>query len=245
MLELAGVAYSGPDPVSQANLLDRYVLLSLLQDAGINVPRFALANAASATINSLEFPISVKHRHDPDIRSIRVRNHKALEKAAGKVMQASLKPALLEEKTRGRGFRVSLIGNEQLECLPLLELGSATGESKSCPAELDDSTADLIREIAYNAFKASGCRDYARVDVRLSEDGEITVVSIHWDGVLARRGSFIRSAEAAGYSYAQVIHRIIDTASARYGTAPQNNEVTPFEPAEYSKWLPGKRVGAQ
>ena len=38
--------------------------------------------------------------------------------------------------------------------------------------------------------------------------------------VFARNGSFVRSAEAAGYSFADLIHRVVHEASRRYGAGP-------------------------
>jgi len=244
MLELAGVAFTGPDPVAQANMLDRYVLLTLLSNADIAVPQFVLSSAKAATINNLEYPVSVRARREPDESSIKARNFAELEAAVEQVQQSTGLPALLEERIAGREIRVCLIGNGELECLPILERRPTRQPRKQCPAKLDDSDADRLRETAFKAFNASGCRDYARIDLRLTDDGQPIVIDVKWDGVLTPRGSFARAAEAAGYSYARLLHRIIDTAAMRYGARPASTTM-PFEAAEFSTWLPGKRVNAQ
>ena len=244
MLELAGVAFTGPDPVAQANMLDRYVLLTLLSNADIAVPQFVLSSAMAATINNLEYPVSVRARREPDESSIKVRNFAELEAAVEQVQQSTGLPALLEERIAGREIRVCLIGNGELECLPILERRPTRQPRKQCPAKLDDSDADRLRETAFKAFNASGCRDYARIDLRLTDDGQPIVIDVKWDGVLIPRGSFARAAEAAGYSYARLLHRIIDTAAVRYGARPASTAM-PSEATEFSTWLPGKRVNAQ
>ena len=128
--------------------------------------------------------------------------------------------ALIEEYVEGRDIRVSLLGNETIECLPLLERMSTRGR-KLCPAPIDDALAERIRECAYNAYAAVGCRDYGRIDIRLSKSsGAPKVVGVNWADIFARRGSFVRSAEAAGYSFADLMHRIVHDASRRYGAEP-------------------------
>lgn len=244
MLELAGVAFTGPDPVAQANMLDRYVLLTLLRNADIRVPRFILSSASAATINSLDYPVSVRLRREPDEHSIKVKNFSELEAAVEQAQKSTGLPALLEERISGREMRVCLIGNGELECLPILERRPTRHQRKQCPAELDDADADRLRQTAFKAFNAAGCRDYARIDLLLTDDGEPIVIDVKWDDILAPRGSFVRAAEAAGYSYARLIHRIVDTAAMRYGLLPASTAM-PFEATESSTWLPGKRVNAQ
>ncbi len=245
MLELAGVAYSGPDPVAQANIVDRYVMLSLLRDAGVDVPRFALSTATRREIRKLNFPVSVRLRSEADVRSIRIKDRNELKQLIRESIESGNPLLLIEERISGREIRVSLIGNEILECLPLLERRSSKAKQKECPAHVDEVLADRIREVAYSAYHAAGCRDYARIDVRLVEDNQPVVIAVQWDGVLARHGSFVTSAEVAGYSYAQLMHRIVAAAASRYGTTIETAVTAPLEPTEFSKWLPDKQVGAQ
>ena len=62
MLEMAGVAYTGPDPVSYARAQDRYSLLSLLESSDISVPRFELIQAGSRSRQNLQYPLAVRPR---------------------------------------------------------------------------------------------------------------------------------------------------------------------------------------
>jgi len=233
MLEMAGIAYTGPNPVTHARFLDRYALMLLLQQAGIPVARFSLIANISERISDLRFPLSVRPRYEPGVGPAVVWDRSTLADTACHVMNHYAQDALIEEYVEGRDIRVSLLGNEIIECLPLVERSPKNGR-KVCPAPIDEAMAERVRECAYNAYAAVGCRDYARIDIRLSKSsGEPKVVGVNWADIFARRGSFIRSAEAAGYSFADLVHRIIDDASRRYGAGPTPH-ATRGEAGEFS-----------
>jgi D-alanine-D-alanine ligase len=165
-----------------------------------------------------------------------VTDQESLERRVGEILLAYSGPAMVEEAVEGRDIRVSLLGNETIECLPLLERRGRG--RKVVPAPLDNELADRIRWCAFNAYIVAGCRDYARVDLRVPTRGaEPIVVGVQWAGVLVRAGSFVLSAEAAGYSLNSLMHRIVYEASLRYGTsakwaqwqAPLEHSVVPFQ----------------
>ncbi|MGI9264865.1 MAG: hypothetical protein ACR2QU_08040, partial [Gammaproteobacteria bacterium] len=148
--------------------------------------------------------------------------------------------AVVEEIPRGREIRVSLLGNAWLECLPLLERGSSRKARKRCPAPVSEDEATEIKELARRVFIATGCRDYARIDIRLSEgEDPPTVIGVSWDGVLAQRGSMAKSAEVAGYSYTDLIVRIVEEAALRYGAESAPEIATSGQELPDSKLPPG------
>jgi hypothetical protein len=54
----------------------------------------------------------------------------------------------------------------------------------------------------------------------LSVFGQPLVVDVNWADLFSQRGSFILAAEAAGWSFGDLIRRIIEVASLRYAGAP-------------------------
>jgi len=121
----------------------------------------------------------------------------------------------VEEIVKGREIRVALLGNEILECLPLLEY--SPGESgKVCPAPLEDALAERIRNCAAAAYRAANCRDYARIDIRISRFEDPVVIDVKWVDLFAGRGSFVTSAEAAHYTFPALMRRIMMEAARRY-----------------------------
>lgn len=216
LLEMSGLAYTGPDPVAHNRMLDRYVLMLLLRQAGVAVPDFKLMTGEEDDVGTLRFPLSVRPRCEPDAGQIIVEHRRDLDDAIARVAQQYAQHAIVENYIDDFEIRVCLLGNDSIEFLPLLQVDAA-GNGKICPAPLDAALADRIRDCAYRSFIAAGCRDYARIDIRIGEDGEPNVVQISSLGIFPRAGSFARSAEVAGYAFRDLMRRIIEIAWIRYG----------------------------
>lgn len=219
MLEMSGVAYSGPDPIVQVRLQDRYALLSSLQQAGVPVPPFRLARGRRGARFDLACPQLVSARHEPDAAATLVRDAAECRTAVERIVARHGPEFLVEAWCPGAEFRVALLGNSQIECLPLLQVDAA-GRPHACPPLIDDALADRIRACARDAYRAAGCRDYARVDVRLTANGAPCVVGVRAHGILARTGSVAAMAEAAGLSWGDLTRCIVEMVFARNGVEP-------------------------
>ncbi len=94
-----------------------------------------------------------------------------------------------------------------------------------------------MREYAKSTFVACDCRDYARVDLCVSDLGTLYVLDVVCIDLFASRGSYVRAANQAGYDFAQVMCRVVELARARYltGERPQPELVshTPSRPARH------------
>jgi len=216
MLEIAGIPYTGPDPQSQSRLSDRYALLTLLEKSRVPVPPHKLISEPGRSAK-LELPASARPRYEPDATRIVVRKKRGVEKAVREIRSVHDQPTVLESIVRGREINVAVLGNETLECLPLVERGD---DRVDCPASLEPAVADEIRACARAAFRAAGCRDYARIKVRLSADRGPVVIDVIWIPSFARRGAFALAAEKAGYSFGALMRRVVTEAAARYPVRP-------------------------
>lgn len=216
LLEMAGVAYTGPDPMGHARLQDRFALLSMLQQAGVPVPPFRLLDGPSGSApGDLAFPLLVRPCNETEAAAI-------LVKTADELGQAVEQNHRQGQQTLGERwydepeFRVTLVGNGAVECLPLLQV-EAAGKRRICPAAIDEALASRIRACAHRAYATAGCRDYARIDLRLDAAGEPCVVGIHAQEILARKGSVATMTEAAGLGWGGFARRIVELAAARNG----------------------------
>jgi D-alanine-D-alanine ligase len=90
--------------------------------------------------------------------------------------------------------------------------GTRTFVSKDLTPKLDA----LLRTTALDAFHALRLRDYARVDMRLSESREAYVIELNPNRYREESGELARAAAADGMTYDVLIGRIIELASARY-----------------------------
>lgn len=148
-------------------------------------------------------------------------------------------PALVEEFITGREFAVSMWGNGSMDVMPIAEHDFSavsdplksllTYESKwvedsfsynefkvVCPAPLSPEEEEKVKEAAVGAFRAMGLRDFGRVDIRY-RDGVPYVIDINEIPDLSPDAGFARASETAGYSYDQMVDRILTLAMHREG----------------------------
>jgi D-alanine-D-alanine ligase len=141
-------------------------------------------------------------------------------------------PALVEEYVEGRELYVGILGNQRLQVLPTWELdfaglpeearriaterlkwslsyqkkhGIASGAARDLPEPLVRSIGGLCKRV-YRSLMLSG---YARIDLRLAEDGRIVVLEANPNPQLAHGEDFAAAGEAAGVHYGPLLERIM------------------------------------
>ncbi len=174
-----------------------------------------------------------------------VQDQAALEARVRHVLEVFEQPALVEEYIDGREIHAAVLGNDDPEVLPLFEMEfddsyfhededdafrphiisySAKWDPTAqafytmeavCPAPVEPALAARIREVATRAFKVMDCRDYARVNLRVDQDGQPFILEVNPNPDLAKDGAFETCAAARGYSYAQTLATIVEQALAR------------------------------
>ena len=213
LLEMAGVPYTGPDPLAQACLGDRLALLMILERNGIQVPKFRAVEPDSDG-RGFDYPVSVRPRFEPDVNRTVVRRRRKLLQAIEELQQVSNGAAVVEAVVPGRDVHAVVLGNDELECLPLLER-MPRRKGVVCPAQLSDDVSDRIRSVACAAFRVAGCRDFGRVRLRVTDAGDVVVIDVRWTPAFARRGAIATAAEAAGYTFDEFMARIVGEAERR------------------------------
>jgi D-alanine-D-alanine ligase len=235
MLEMAGVPYTGSDPLGHALALDKVITKDLLRQAGIPTPNYCVMRNGDDSATGVRFPVIVKPRHESASFGLRmVTEPEGLRDAFNAIVQRYQQGALVEEYIEGREVCVALLGNgADIEVLPFVEQDFGvrserlmTWEDKShtgtvqpqkiCPANTSSELAGRLREISLATFHACHCRDYARVDIRIDQDGNPYVLEINSMASLAPTGSYVMAARAAGYTMDSLITRILEVAAARY-----------------------------
>jgi D-alanine-D-alanine ligase len=139
--------------------------------------------------------------------------------------------AIIEQFIDGRELYVGVLGNERLEVLPVWEMSFAqmpenrwriatervkwnTQYQKkngimTNAAKLDAAAVDHIQRIAKRAYRALDLNGYARIDLRMDEEGRAYVLEANPNPNLAYGEDFAESAETAGVSYETLLERII------------------------------------
>ena len=90
-----------------------------------------------------------------------------------------------------------------------------------CPARVPPDLEERVAGVALSAYRALGCRDWSRIDVRLDEEGGARVIEVNpLPGILPtpeENSCYPKAARAAGLSYSEMIHTVLDAARARVG----------------------------
>jgi D-alanine-D-alanine ligase len=203
-------------------------------------------NEEVAEAPDLRFPLIVKPLSADASEGIAqasvVENLETLAERVGFVHARFEQPAIAEEFILGRELYVSLLGNgKTLELLPLTEL--VFDKEKNAPEErfatqsakwdeayrrrkgvrnvfarpVSAAARERIEATCRTAFRALWLRDYARIDVRLTDDDEVWVLEANANPFISPGHEIANAAEKAGMPYPQFIQRIVDEAMARNG----------------------------
>lgn len=215
------------------------------EDAGGSEARASVDEVAAV----LGLPLIVKPLHEGSSIGIGdaslCADGPSLRRAVEEIREGLGQPALVERFLPGREFTCALLGNgSALRTLPLVEIDFAAlpaganpiygYEAKwvwdrpqeplrifHCPAEVESGLARRLEETARAAFRALGCRDWARVDLRLDESGRPMVLEINaLPGVLPdpeQNSCFPKAARAAGMEYDEMILAVLGAARERCG----------------------------
>lgn len=243
LFELMNITYTGAPPMALANCQSKVLAKRMLQTLGVQTPNFMVIKQNPSRLqHNLRFPIIVKPAFEDASVGIEndsiVTNNKELKARIEYVLYNFAQPALIEEFIEGRELNIAVMGDLEPAALPISEIDftempdhlynivsyQAKWDPKHeayhktipvCPANLSKKIETKAKEIALEAFKVMGCRDYARIDMRLSNDKELYVLEVNPNPDLTEGAGFMRSAEAAGTSYSKALKKIVDLAYKR------------------------------
>ncbi|MGZ6276995.1 MAG: D-alanine--D-alanine ligase family protein [Syntrophales bacterium] len=240
-LEDLDFTYTGATPEVLRFCWDKEMVKRLLERAGVPTPRWRIYDSLKIDDWSC-FPAIVKPSREHCSHGVTtdavVTSPQKLKDRIGYILDAFRQPALVEDFIDGREFHVSLWGNGSVRMLPPAEMDFAlfdnvrdrlcTYDSKfmpgsshyvniglQLPAPLGEAEYERLKKTSILAYKTSGCRDYARLDIRL-RDGIFYVLDVNPNSDISAEASMACAAEYAGYSHGEMISRIINLAAKRH-----------------------------
>ncbi len=241
----------GPLSLCQKKPLAKALLASsgLPVPRGIVVERTTERAARVPASLELRYPMIVKPAHDDasggiDSGSV-VHDRAQLEARVHHLLDTRSAAVLVEEFIAGREIHCAILGDE---ALPLYEMQFKDGldddgrtlphiityrakwdpysrdhyavESK-CPADLGADQVAEIQDLALRAFRAIGCRDYARVDMRLdAATGKAYILEVNPNPDLSDTCAFAACVRASGRTYGQAIDELVRLAVERKQAKP-------------------------
>lgn len=239
--EMLGIEYTGSDPLTLAAGLDKAVSKRLLREASVPTPAFFLVNGSPMKVpQGFAFPAIVKPNAEGSSKGIGLSSvaHDAQQLAQ---IVADLRgrygrsiPVIVETFVKGREVTVGLLAKggklaalDPMEVVFLQDDGmriygydlKQNWDGKltyQCPARLDEKHLRACRSVAEQAARTLGCRDVARVDLRLDSEGVPWVIEVNpLPGLTPSYSDIVMIAEASGMSYRDLIARILESAVAR------------------------------
>jgi D-alanine-D-alanine ligase len=244
LLDLLGLRYTGSGPGELYLSQDKGLTKKLLAFEDILYPRYAIFSrqATFETGGNLRMPLFVKPlRSDASLgiggKSL-VHDAAALMERVAAINKELEDSALAEEYIDGREFYVGVLGNTQPKALPPIEVdftGFPEGVpkvmdskakwdekskeykgTKSVVATLPDELRARLQKVAVDAYRALRVKDYGRVDLRLTDTGDIYVLEVNASCYLEKASEFAMAATASGLDYPRLIERIVNLASERF-----------------------------
>jgi D-alanine-D-alanine ligase len=244
-MDLVGLRYTGAGPHANFLAQDKAIAKKMFAFHGIRTPYFATAYRGQIDhAHDISFPLIVKPMSEDGSIGIDagavVTSIKELMERVQYIQDDFDSPALIEEYIEGREIYAAILGSyESARALPLVELDlsklpdglpkiasydvkfekhtEAHRLTKSAIAtDLDEDTTTRLSKTALAAYSAVKLRDYGRIDMRLTEKGEVYVIEANPNPWLSSKQEFAMAAKASGISYTQLVGEIVELAMARY-----------------------------
>ncbi len=249
ILDMLRIPYSGSDPLTLTTCLDKARTKEVLSYYNIPNAKFLIAFTPDDAKNiKLKFPLVVKPICEGSSKGIFsssfVRNQKELDDEVERVVVEYSQPALIEQFLPGREFTVAVIGNgAEAEILPIVEINYKdfpedfiplySYEAKwildtkenpldifSCPAKINSSLENKIKQTALRTFNVLRCKDWGRIDLRLDEDGMPNIIEVNpLPGILPDpkdNSCFPKAARTSGLGYNDMINKVLFVAAKRH-----------------------------
>lgn len=237
-LELLHLPYTGCNPRGLMLARDKALTKKVLSFHRIPYPAF-IEVPHGRTVKrpkSLCFPLIVKSVTEEASLGISqasiVEDDDKLSERVAFIHNSVGSGALIERYVEGREFYVGIIGNGQLQVLPVWELimdqlpddakriatervkwsrkyqqkyGITSREADNLPEDKTEEIQDLAKQV----YRALGLSGYARIDMRMAADGQLYVLEANPNPQIAEEEDFADSAKKADYRYTELLQEIL------------------------------------
>jgi D-alanine--D-alanine ligase len=250
LCELLGVPYTGSDSATLSICLDKSLTKRLLTE--VDTPAFQVMVTGREKLRSFDYPVIVKPNQEGTSKGISAKSVCDDEATAREVARALIErygqPALVEEYIAGRELTVGLLGERRPRVLPPMEVVFLAHAARpvydyeckqdwqkhvryECPAHLTKDELRAVEKACRTTFMTLGCRDVARVDLRLTPEGRVYVLEVNpLPGLTPDYSDLCLIANGAKIDYRTLIGEVLSGAIKRW-QGRQRTVDRPEEPA--------------
>ena len=242
LCELLGIEYTGSDAACMAISLNKATAKRLVASEGVRTPAcFVLRTGREPLPSSFTFPAMVKPLAEGSSKGIlekQVAESEAeLARIAGALLERYRQPVLAEAFLPGREFTVAMLGETNPRVLPIMEIVFTDGSERfpiysfkskfenvgvenKVPCDVSPALRAELESVAKASFRALGCRDIARVDLRLDRDGHVHFIECNpLPGIAPNFSDLCVMAKVEGVAYDALVAEIMAPAVRRFASA--------------------------
>jgi D-alanine-D-alanine ligase len=256
-LEMLGIPYTGSDPLTLAATLDKDCARRLVRSAGGVIPPGFVAATNEDVLELLArhcpaFPLIVKPAWEGSSKGIRrnclVHSPDELTGAVERLRCDHRQPVLVEEFIQGDELTVGVVGNEPPQIIGIMRVLPVEPTDHflysleikrdfrkrvhyESPPALPADIQERVVEATLLAWGALGCRDFSRFDFRLRGGIPYFLEVNPLPGLNPESSDLVILAGLQGWSYDQLIVRILDAAVERVKQEPAGR-TNPGSPEE-------------
>ena len=228
LLDLLNIPYQGSGVLGSALAMNKLATKKLYEKAGLSVPAYVVYDrcntvdaekcAAQIGLPLVVKPVEAGSSVGMSIVKTATNLPRALEKA-GEYDNA----VLVESYIEGTELTGGVIGNKELEALPLIEIipdksyeffdyeakYTAGATEEICPARINEEMTQKAQSYAKIAHRALFCRGYSRTDMILRDD-EIYVLETNTIPGMTATSLLPQAAQKAGMNFSRLLDKLIE-----------------------------------
>ena len=228
-LELLGVPYQGSGVLGSAIAMDKQLAKELYVLNGLPVADSYLISGGDEVdgkelMNRFGLPVVIKPVHEGS--SLGLSLAQSEEELLGGIERALRydTDVMVEQYIKGRELTVGVMGNDELEALPVIEIVPGDeftffdydakykpGASEEiCPARISEDVTKVAQQYAVAAHKALRLRGYSRTDMMMAEDGSLYLLETNTIPGMTATSLMPQAAAAHGLLFPQFLERLIE-----------------------------------
>lgn len=238
LLKTLNMAYVGSDTLGSAVSMDKLTAKRVLENTGVPVARFLTYTRSEKNkveyefiVSTLGLPFIIKPANlGSSIGVYKISQEEGFEEKLNSLFEFD-NVALIEEFIEGRELECAILGNDNPIASPpgeivlkgdyefySFEAKYIDGDAVDLiiPAKVSAETEEKIKKYSIQSYKAASCKDLARIDLFLKDNGEIIVNEINTIPGFTNISMYPKLMGQLGISYPQLITKLITMAIDRH-----------------------------
>ncbi len=237
MMEVLNIPYVGSGVLASALALNKVMAKELYRASGLEVPRWVSIKKGEdwdgeQILSLLGGKVVVKPAWEGSSLGISICSSKDEIREGIEVAMEHCPQVLVEEHIEGVELTCCVMGNEELETFPLIEIRPTKGHAffdykakytpgatqEICPAPLSEDIAEKARRCGITAHQALGCQVWSRTDMIVRDDTPLVLETNTIPG-MTETSLFPLAAKTAGLTLGQLAERLIELSMEARGSA--------------------------